>query len=203
MVGDTETTLYAAFGDGPGVVVIAGTGSIAYGRNREGETFRAGGWGHAVSDEGSGQWIGKTAVTEALRTRDEAGKSDLLMAIWRSWGVEDMDAFVRRANSIPPPNFADLLLTVVKAAERGDEVAAEVLSRAGEELARLAGLVIEQLFHDSEGVPVAMSGGVFRRVEGVRREFGDRVLRQWPTIVLHGHVVEAVDGALAMARKGM
>ena len=58
--------LEAAFGSGPGVIVIAGTGSIAYGRNREGQTARAGGWGFAISDEGSGHWIGRTAVAAAI-----------------------------------------------------------------------------------------------------------------------------------------
>jgi glucosamine kinase len=57
VVGDMETTLYAAFEGGPGVIAIAGTGSIAYGRNAGGKTLRAGGWGFAISDEGSGQWI--------------------------------------------------------------------------------------------------------------------------------------------------
>ena len=63
--------LEAAFGSGPGVIVIAGTGSIAYGRNREGQTARAGGWGFAISDEGSGHWIGRTAVAAAIGAWDE------------------------------------------------------------------------------------------------------------------------------------
>ena len=65
VVGDNVIALEAAFGGGPGVIVIAGTGSIAYGRNREGQTARAGGWGFAISDEGSGHWIGRTAVAAA------------------------------------------------------------------------------------------------------------------------------------------
>ena len=71
VVGDNAIALEAAFGGGPGVIVIAGTGSIAYGQNAAGESARAGGWGFAVSDEGSGQWIGRTAVSSLLRAQDE------------------------------------------------------------------------------------------------------------------------------------
>ena len=57
-----EIALDAAFGSGPGVIVIAGTGSIAYGRNAQGASARAGGWGSAISDEGSAHWIGRSAA---------------------------------------------------------------------------------------------------------------------------------------------
>ena len=81
IVGDTIIALEAAFGRGPGVVVIAGTGSIAYGRNAAGQTARAGGWGFAISDEGSGYWIGRAAVASAMRSLDEEGKSPLLKLV--------------------------------------------------------------------------------------------------------------------------
>ena len=67
VVGDMEIALDAAFDTGPGIVVIAGTGSIAYGRDRQGRTARAGGWGFAIGDEGSAHWIGRAAVSAVLR----------------------------------------------------------------------------------------------------------------------------------------
>jgi glucosamine kinase len=67
VVGDMEIALAAAFGSGPGVIVIAGTGSIAFGRDAQGRTARAGGWGFAVSDEGSAHWIGRASVSAVLR----------------------------------------------------------------------------------------------------------------------------------------
>ena len=70
VVGDMVIALEAAFGGDPGVIVIAGTGSIAYGRNSKGQTARAGGWGFAISDEGSGQWIGRAAVAATVRALD-------------------------------------------------------------------------------------------------------------------------------------
>ena len=188
VVGDMETTMYAAFEDGPGVIVIAGTGSIAYGRNAQGKTMRAGGWGFAISDEGSGQWIGRTAVSEGLRARDEGHVE----------GVEDL---VRMANGTPPPNFSDLFPVVTDLSDSHDDVAAHVLKRAGAELSKLVKIVIERLFAGGEGVRVAMSGGVFRRSPVVRDVFYNEVRAHTPQAGFQTGVVEAVDGALGLARR--
>lgn len=200
VVGDMEIALQAASGGGPGVIVIAGTGSIAYGRGQDGTTVRAGGWGYAISDEGSGQWIGRTAVTAALRARDEERPSALLEAIGKTWNTESVDALVRVANGSPAPNFAELFAVVLRAAEAKDEVALRVLHRAGAELAELACIVLRRMFTAVEGVPLAMSGGVFRASSLVREVFYNSVRAQWPRVDLKTSVVEPVDGALAMAR---
>ena len=76
VVGDMQIALEAAFGTGPGVIVIAGTGSIAYGRDHAGNTARAGGWGFAIGDEGSAHWIGREAVRAVLRAFDRDYRSD-------------------------------------------------------------------------------------------------------------------------------
>ncbi|MGA8762390.1 MAG: BadF/BadG/BcrA/BcrD ATPase family protein, partial [Candidatus Sulfotelmatobacter sp.] len=75
LVGDTQIALKAAFGSGPGVIVIAGTGSIAYGRDQHGNIARAGGWGFAISDEGSAHWIGRAALSAVLCSMDEGADS--------------------------------------------------------------------------------------------------------------------------------
>src|SRR5438034_10766310 len=133
IVGDTIIALEAAFGGGPGVVVIAGTGSIAYGRNAAGQTARAGGWGFAISDEGSGYWIGRAAVGAAIHTLDEKGKSPLLDTILKTWKLESLDKLIVTANATPPPNFAALLPAVLAAANAGDSAARDVLAQAGSE----------------------------------------------------------------------
>src|ERR1700692_472856 len=75
VVGDMQIALDAAFDTGPGVIVIAGTGSIAYGRDPLGTTLRAGGWGFAIGDEGSAHWIGRSAVSAVLRAADLTGEN--------------------------------------------------------------------------------------------------------------------------------
>jgi glucosamine kinase len=203
VVGDMVIALEAAFGDGPGVIVIAGTGSIAYGRSRDGEIARAGGWGFAVSDEGSGHWIGRTALAASLRARDEsqAEPSPLLDGLMKSWKIETREKLVLAANAAPPPDFAALFPSVLALADSGDPIARDVLTKAGTQLADLAGIVIRRLFPDSGSVPVAMSGGVFRSSALVRQVFYNSLRAQCADAVLNPGVIEPVRGALEIARK--
>ena len=140
VVGDMHIALEAAFGAGPGVVVIAGTGSIAYGRDPQGTIARAGGWGFAISDEGSAYWIGRSAVTAVLRVSDEEGtrsrypvekSSKLGCALMKAWGVGSLDDLASTANSTPPPDFAALFPAILASADAGDELAQKVLTQAG------------------------------------------------------------------------
>ena len=204
VVGDNVIALEAAFGAGPGVIVIAGTGSIAYGRNRDGQTARAGGWGFAVSDEGSGHWIGRAAVAAALRAWDESQdeKAPLLLSVMKSWGLENRESLVLAANATPAPDFAALFPAVLALADSGDRGASEVLAQAGSQLAELAGIVVRRLFPDSCAVAAAMSGGVFGSSALVRQVFYNGLRSVHPDIALNPGVIEPVRGALEMARQG-
>jgi glucosamine kinase len=201
ITGDMEIALEAALGNGPGVIVIAGTGSIAYGRNAEGKTARAGGWGFAISDEGSGYWIGKTAVATAVREGEQSTDTCLLKAIAKSWGVKTHQEVVMKANRTPAPDFAALFPVVLQAAEKQNKQAREVLTQAAKELTVLAEDVINSVFTDTRNVPVAMSGGVFTHSSQVREIFYNRLSKEYPDIRLIEDVVEPVQGALQRARK--
>jgi len=204
VVGDMETSLEAAFGDGPGVIVIAGTGSIAFGRDNAGKTLRAGGWGFEIGDEGSAHWIGRSAISAVLRASDLHGdrvlSSALAQSLFKAWGGRSLLDLARAANSIPPPDFAALLPAVVNS---GDDLAREVLAHAGRELSQLATVVIQRLFPEDllECVPVAMIGGVFRHAAGVRDAFYNELKISAPRAQVLPNVVDPVDGALRMARK--
>jgi N-acetylglucosamine kinase-like BadF-type ATPase len=205
VVGDIVITLQAAFGRGPGVIVIAGTGSIAYGRNTEGKTARSGGWGFAISDEGSGHWIGRTLVAAAIRASDEdEGESQnarVLESLMKSWHVETREQLVPAANATPPPDFSALFPVALSLADSGDLIAREVLIQAGAELAKLGGTVIRRLFPDSDSVPVAMSGGVFGSSALVRQVFYNNLRSAHPAAVINPGVIEPVRGALELARQ--
>jgi glucosamine kinase len=192
----------AAFEKSEGVIVIAGTGSIAYGRNHKGETARAGGWGYAISDEGSGHWIGRTAISCALRACDEGEGSRVFDHISKAWGLASIDDLVRAANAVPPPDFSNLVPTVLEAADAGDAIARGVLTQAGAELATVAKIVIGRIFADQPNVPVAMSGGVFRNSPLVRQVFYNSLRSEYPDVKTAPTVVEPVKGALALARAG-
>jgi N-acetylglucosamine kinase-like BadF-type ATPase len=202
VVGDMETTLEAAFGDGTGLIVIAGTGSMAYGRDRQGRTARAGGWGFAIGDEGSAHWIGREAVSALLRASDQdeqAASTSLAKSLFRAWGVGSLLDLARAANSIPPPDFAALFPTV---ADSTDNLAKEVLRSAGRELAQVAEVVIRRLFgNDTAIVPVGITGGVFRHADVVRQVFYNELRRLDARADVNLSVVEPVEGALRMARK--
>jgi glucosamine kinase len=201
IVGDMVIALEAAFHGGSGVIVIAGTGSIAYGSNPEGQVARAGGWGFAVSDEGSGYWIGRAAVAAALRAHDEGRDSALLHEMTKALAVESMERLVLAANATPPPDFSKLFPAVLTAAKAGDSTANAVLSAAGHELAGLAKTVIRRLFATGKTVPVAMSGGVFGNSPQVRDVFYNDLRAESPRAEMVSEVVEPVQGALALARK--
>jgi glucosamine kinase len=209
VVGDMEIALQAAFGVGPGVVVIAGTGSIAYGRDAHGRTTRAGGWGFAVSDEGSAHWIGRAAVSSLLRAVDEAGNGDqspaeappFLRGLRVAWNISSIGEMVRIANS--NPDFAELFPAVLASADAGDAVARGVLALAAAELAQLAGIVVRRLFGDDNAspIPLAIVGGVFRHAATVREVFQNAVCAANPEVHVNPEIVEPVRGALQRARK--
>jgi N-acetylglucosamine kinase-like BadF-type ATPase len=205
VVGDMVIAMEAAFGGGPGVIVIAGTGSIAYGRNSEGKMARAGGWGFAISDEGSGHWIGRSAVAASMRAYDEGGverTSALLESIMKSWGVNTREQLVVAANA-SPPDFSVLLPAVLSAADSGDATARSVLTQAGAELATLAKIVIGRLFGNAGAVPVAVSGGVFCNCALVREVFYDRLRAEYSQLLPNANSIDPAKGALELARKGV
>ena len=199
VVTDVEIALAAAFNDGPGMIVVAGTGSIAYGRDRHGKTMRVGGWGYAISDEGSAHWIGRRAVGAALRADDEGQAGPLLQEVMAAWEVRSREELVVKGNATPPPDFAALLPVVLKCSRAGDATAARVLQEAAAELAQLATILIGRLASDE--LPVAMCGGVFRNCELVRTIFEQRVKEMYPPAQFMEDTVDPVEGALAMARR--
>lgn len=203
VVGDMVIAMEAAFGNKPGVIVIAGTGSIAYGRSKDGETARAGGWGFAISDEGSGHWIGRSAVSGVMRAQDEdeASPTGLALSVLHAWRLQTLDELVRAANASPTPDFSNLFPHVLAAAEAGDPIARTVLTQAGAELAALAKIVITRLFAESPSVPVAMSGGVFRNAALVRNVFYNSLRSEYPQATVAASVIDPVTGALQLARK--
>ncbi len=182
-----------------------------------GQTARAGGWGLAISDEGSGQWIGRDAVSAVLNANDAGANPPLLPTILSLWKLNSLDELVRYANASPPPDFSSLVPAILSAAENSaaenprpsrawtghppDPVAQGVLRRAGGELASLAGSVIRRLFGAQDNVPVAMAGGVFRESELVRKVFYNGVIAEFPRATVKSEIVDAVNGALARARK--
>ena len=207
VVGDTIIALEAAFGAGPGVVAIAGTGSIVYGRDAAGHTTRAGGWGFAVSDEGSGYWIGRRAISVILSTHDQGLETALTAMVLQAWKLKTLDELVQHANSTPPPEFPRLFPVVLRAGDEGDSVARDLLADAGAKLAELTATVIRRLASGASAatpailLPVATTGSVFRQSQIVREIFYNTLQKNCPGIDVRQSLADPVDGALARARR--
>ncbi len=162
---DALIALAGATGGEPGVVTIAGTGSIAFGRNAAGETARAGGWGFLFGDEGSGFDIARQALRAVLRFEEGWGpqtalQGALLQAANAANANEMMHSFY--TGEWPHSRVAALAKLVDEVAAAGDPVARDILANAAQQLAMLAVSVARRLFPSGETVLVCYIGGMFR-----------------------------------------
>ena len=201
VVGDIIVAYEAAMRGGHGVVVIAGTGSIAYGRNERQDSARAGGWGSIISDEGSGYWIGKNAVRAAFRAIDSETSTVLMRNIMEQWKVITRDDLLIAANANPQPKFAELAPAVFNAAAEGDTIAQELLTDAGIELATLAKLVIRRLWPGDHSVQVAALGGIFTHSPFIYKVFENSIRSERVEAIVRLLDVDPVQGALYRAEQ--
>jgi N-acetylglucosamine kinase-like BadF-type ATPase len=206
LVGDVEIALDGAFFGGPGVLVMAGTGSNVAGRTADGRLTTAGGWGPALSDQGSGARIGQQALRDAALAMDEEKETTLLPAILKLWNLKNFDELVGYANQVPAPDVTKLAPLVVSLAEAGDAVAQQVLRREAEELAHLVRLIIGRLRRmDSrpDWLPdLAFTGSILEHVPLIREGIVEALHRDLPTLKVIPGIVDPILGALWRARHG-
>lgn len=164
IVNDAFVALVAGAPTGEGIVLVAGTGSIAFGVDPSGKTARSGGWGYLLGDEGSAFWIGHAAVRLGIRAKDGRGQATTLFdRICAKIEVNDPVGLVQwfYDQELSRHRVAQLAGLVEEAAVEGDEAASDLLGQAAKHLGRAARAVAKQLeFPDS--FPLVLSGGVFR-----------------------------------------
>ncbi|HVF88194.1 MAG TPA: BadF/BadG/BcrA/BcrD ATPase family protein [Pyrinomonadaceae bacterium] len=198
---DAPAALAGAIAGGPGVVVIAGTGAVAYGENSRGENARAGGWGHLFGDEGSAYWIAKEGVRRAMMSEDGLIKptnmreSALTHFQKTSLGALALSVYSEEISRDQLATFAE---TMHASALAGDTAAHNIISEAGKSLAALAGVVIGKLYSDSKSAPVACVGGVFRG-EFARRSFAAALAEKSPYAYIVEPRFDPAIGALLLA----
>jgi glucosamine kinase len=198
VVTDIEVALAGAFADGPGIVVSAGTGSVAVGRDREGRRHRIGGYGWQMGDEGSGYAIGRAALGAVSRAVDgrspRTALNDRILSASRS---ADFDALVRWAASASPAEVAALAPHVLDVAEHGDTLAKGIADYAARELSQLAICLLPKMELDGR-VGVAITGGLLS-VDGLLRRSVLAILGEESALEPLEKPVEAVVGALRLA----
>ena len=159
---DMEIALAAAFGNNPGILINAGTGSIAYARTRDGRVHRAGGYGWQLGDEGGGYWLGRRALAAAARAQDGLEESStLLERLLVALGLQTLDDLIRWTATATPTQVAALAPHVLNAAREGEIVAQRIVADGGVELSRLV-RVLTRHFAGTEPIKMATIGGLLR-----------------------------------------
>jgi N-acetylglucosamine kinase-like BadF-type ATPase len=188
--------------DAPGVVLIAGTRAIAFGRNRLGEDARAGGWGPVIGDEGSGYAVARRGLAAVVRDLDGRGPRtrirELLFASERMRTSEELLQKIYRTDG-GPADVASYFPLVLSAAHEGDGVAMGLLEEAGAELALAAVTVVRKLGLEAESFTVATVGGVFAAGELVLAKLRERLLAVAPNARLAPPVRPPEIGAIRLA----
>jgi N-acetylglucosamine kinase-like BadF-type ATPase len=207
VVNDALIALEAGAPGAAGIVVISGTGSIAYGRDGQGRAARSGGWGHMIGDEGSGYWIGKEALAAVVRDVDGRGpQTRLTRDVLAHFGVHDAAGLVQIVydRDMPRRQVAALGPVVQEARNGGDPVAVRILDRAADELVLTVRSVVARLELGAEAFPVVLSGGAFGAVPWLAAELRTRLMFEWPhsevRLLDREPALGAVSIALAVAR---
>jgi glucosamine kinase len=209
VVGDGEVAMYDAFADGPGILLISGTGSIAHGRGPSGQSARCGGWGPFVGDEGSGRWIGQKAIAIVAAAADgREPATDLTGAILTAAQLNDPSELIQWSIAATGRDLAALAPIVLNTASNGDLRANALVGLAVEELVLHVRTLAIKLFGDDRAtVPVAVGGGLMLKGSLLRKRLEHRLKSAVPGAqVKAGDVVPArgaVRWASAVARSAL
>jgi N-acetylglucosamine kinase-like BadF-type ATPase len=199
---DAIAALYAGNPLGCGVVLIAGTGSIAFGRNDEGDEQRAGGWGYLIGDEGSGYWLGLEGLRAAAHHTDGRGAATSITThLLRDLGAETFMDVIPQLYGRPHPAPAVIaaVWAVGRAAAEADAIAVSIVQRGGHALARAASTVAAGL-RLTEG-PVYLAGGAFESVASLERAVRSELLRMLPRATVEPVSEEPAMGAARLAMR--
>lgn len=198
-VTDVELLHFAGSRDLPAVVLISGTGSVAFGRDAAGNQARTGGRGYLMGDEGSGFWIGQRGLHAAVRALDHAAPTTALVAlIGEDLGSQDAGAWTKEiyGTSDPRDKISQMSRRVAQAAQQGDPVAIEILDDAGRQLAHLAKSVAGQLGLAGDPFDLVLAGGILLNVNGVRHAL-DKHLRSLALPIATQRIIEHPAAAAA------
>jgi len=197
---DAKAALYAGNPAGCGVVLISGTGSIAYGRNDQGAEARCGGWGHLVGDEGSAVWIGQEGLRAASYDHDGRGSpTTITRHLLDDLGVIDFNGVLPLLYGRPHPSPAILASTraVARAFAEHDGIAVNIVQRGSRLLAGMAATVARELL--LEGGPVYLAGGAFENVRPLEKAVRTELLSVLPRAAVEPVGEEPALGAARLA----
>lgn len=199
---DSEPALAGALDDTEGLLLIAGTGSIALGRARDGSMVRAGGLGHLLGDEGSAWRIAFDAICRSLRSAEGRDrKTDLLGAALEHFGLDSPDAFIPFVyGNLDKKRIARFARVVGDYRDRGDLLAIELFEKAAEELTLLVASVHRRIGSRLVRKRLSFRGGLIEADEGLRLDTATRIAARLPDIQIVPALADAARGACILAR---
>jgi N-acetylglucosamine kinase-like BadF-type ATPase len=204
VVTDADIALFGATGGQPGLVIIAGTGSVCCGINAQGKRVYAGGWGPLAGDEGSGSWIARRALQAVARAGDGRGTETVLAEAALSYfnvATTDDLLIAIYAPGMTNERIAGFGKQVTEAAKSGDEVAREIVVNAGRELGVAAVAVIRKLRMGRERFQVGYVGGVFAAGDLLLDPLREEITRVAPNAFLAPPKLPPAVAAARMARE--
>jgi N-acetylglucosamine kinase-like BadF-type ATPase len=201
VLGDSEIALDDAFDDGAGILIVAGTGSMALGRQAQGRQARAGGWGVVLGDEGSGWWLGISGLRAVARAADGRGPATTLTRVLLdALSLPDPAAMISRVDGASKGEIAALAPLVLRAAEDGDAVACQLADDAAGELAAAAAAVRRALDPWPEPPTVVGVGGLIAPDGLLRGRVAEALAHH--ALVFDPREVIPARGAARRARRG-
>ena len=200
LVGDQVIALQGALSGQPGIALIAGTGSICFGRNGAGEYARSGGWGHLIGDEGSGYALGRDALGAVARAWDGWGEKTLLTRLLaEKFGLDDQKKIISYTYGGDKSRIAALAPLVEQAAGEDDPAALEIIRENAVKMTGLVGAVAHRL--GLTGGKVAMLGGLLEHETRLRRAFVAEMGARHPHLTCIPPEQDAAAGALMLAKE--
>jgi len=195
---DATIALDDAFADGPGILLIAGTGSVAFGRGPTGTMARCGGWGPICGDEGGGAWIGRRALSVVTAAADgREPETALSGAVLTAAQVGTVDALIAWSAAATPADLASLAPAVLQCAEGGDLRASALVTFAAEELVVHLRTLARKLFVDERAAaPIAFAGGLLGRRSPLRARVEHRLKSAVPGAQVDPREIDPARGAV-------
>lgn len=194
VMNDADIALSALLKGEDGILTIAGTGSICFGRYNS-KKARAGGWGHLLGDEGSGYYVAIEAFKNMTREQDlDLPWSTLTKDMLKALNFKEIDQIKGFIYSKSKAEVASLAPVVVNAAKAGDEIATNILKTAGIELARITEMVYKKL--DIKGVThIGLKGSIITKIDLVKESFKKYLSKAIENLQIHDEDVSAAKGA--------
>jgi len=200
---DATIAMDDAFGDSAGILLIAGTGSVAFSRAPDGRLERCGGWGPNVGDEGSAAWLGRRALSVITAAQDGREPDTALVgAVLTALEFESLNDIIPWAADASPGKLATLAPVITQVAASGDLRANALISFCVEELAMHVRTLARRCFMDERAaIPVALAGGLMGKGSLVRKRLEQRLKSAVPGATVRAEDVDAARGAIRRARR--